>query len=139
MLRRRLDGDSEINWRHDMPSDIVYARINEGAMLDRPFVTSLSINELMSNRLFHNEKTDLRRIFQAGNQSKSFKNNMSDVLPDRMLILTGRMRSCLPLTHNKTWRSRIWADSATKSYAVLTISDFSRSCFFMSCHLCDIE
>ena len=39
-------------------------------MLNRFYVMSLSINKLLSNRLFHKEKTNLKRIFQAGNQFK---------------------------------------------------------------------
>ena len=31
----------------------------------------------------------------------------------------------LMLTHSNNWRSRIWTDSATKSYTVLTISNLS--------------
>ena len=41
MLRRRLDDDSEVNWRHDMPSNIVYAYIKKGAMLDKLDMTLL--------------------------------------------------------------------------------------------------
>ena len=80
------DGDNEVLWRHDMLSDIVYACTNEGAMLDRLDMMLLLSNKSMKDRFDGSEKTDLRRIFQARNQSKSFKNSMSEVLPDRMLV-----------------------------------------------------
>ena len=78
--------DSEVNRPHGMLSNIVYACINEGAMLDRLDMMLLWSSESMGDRFYSSEKTDLRRIFQAGNQSKSFKNSMSEVLSDRMLV-----------------------------------------------------
>ena len=56
-------------------------------MLDKFHITSLSINEFLSNRfLITKKKTNLRRIFQIENQFKSFKNNIFDVLSNRMLV-----------------------------------------------------
>ena len=62
-----IDDDNEVLWRHDMFSNIVYTYINENAMLDRLDMMLLINNEFMSDRFYNNEKTDLRRIFQAGN------------------------------------------------------------------------
>ena len=45
-----INGDNEVDWRYGMLSGIVYAHINEGAMLHRPHVTLLLISELLSNR-----------------------------------------------------------------------------------------
>ena len=52
----RLDGDNEVNWRHGMPSDIVYARTNEGTMLDRLDMMLLLNSESMGDRFYDNEK-----------------------------------------------------------------------------------
>ena len=126
MLRRRLDGDNEVNWRHAMPSDIIYAYSRKGAMLDRLDMTLLLNNESLGNRLWWYRKMKPRHTFwKTSDESKSFKNNMS-VLPGRMLLLTGRMRSLwlLMLTYNNNWRSWIWVFES-KSYAILTISDLS--------------
>ena len=115
-----INGDNKINRRRDMPSNFVYARINESVMLNKSYITLLSTNKFLSNRFFINKKkkkTDLRRIFQAENQFKSFKNSMFEVLPHHMLILISRimlkMRHIMSpllliLTHNNCWRSRTW-------------------------------
>ena len=72
-------------------------------MLDRFYVTLLLINEFMSDRFYDSEKkkekTNLRRIFEIVNQFKSFKNNMFEVLPDRIL-LNIVFFLLLMLTHN---------------------------------------
>ena len=55
-----INGDNEINQRHDMLSDIVYTYIYEDVIIDKPYVTLLLINEFLNN-------TNLRRIFQIRN------------------------------------------------------------------------
>ena len=35
-----LDRDNEVNWRHDMPSNIIYTYIRKGVIFDKPYVTS---------------------------------------------------------------------------------------------------
>ena len=89
MLRRRHDGDSEVNWRHGMSSDIIYAYSKKGVMLDKPHVTFLLNNESLNNRLWWHRKTEFGRIFWTSDGFKSFKNNMSEVLPGRMLLGRG--------------------------------------------------
>ena len=69
--RRCLDGDSEVNWRHGMFSNIVYAYIRKGVMLDRFDMTLLLNNEFLR---------------KTSNESKSFKNNIFEVLSGRMLF-----------------------------------------------------
>ena len=69
--RRCLDDDSEVNWRHDMLSNIVYAYIKKGVMLDKLDMTLLLNSE------------SLRK---TSNEFKSFKNSMFEVLSDRMLL-----------------------------------------------------
>ena len=51
MLRRRLDGDSEVKWQHGMPSDIINAYIRKGVMLDGLDMTLLMNSESLSDRL----------------------------------------------------------------------------------------
>ena len=74
--RRRFDGDSEVSWRHGMPSDIIYAYIRKCAMLDRLDMTLLLNSESLGNRLW----------WKTSDGSKSFKNSMSEVLPGPMLL-----------------------------------------------------
>ena len=59
-----------------MLSNIVYKYINKNDMLDKLDTMLLLNNKFMNDRFYDNEKTDLRRIFQIGNQFKSFKNSI---------------------------------------------------------------
>ena len=61
--RRRPDGDSDVNWRHGMPSDIIYAYIRKGVMLDRLDMTLLLNNESLGSRLWWHRKTEFGRFF----------------------------------------------------------------------------
>ena len=63
MLRKRFDGDSEVNWRYNMPSNIVYAYIKKGVMLDKLDITLLLNSESLSNRLWWFRKTEFERNF----------------------------------------------------------------------------
>ena len=51
MFRRRLNDDNEVNWRHDMSSNIIYAYIKKDVMLNKLDMTLLLNNESLSNRL----------------------------------------------------------------------------------------
>ena len=84
--RKRLDGDSEVSWRHVMSSNIVYTYIKKDAMLDKLYITMLLNNESLSNRLWWHRKTEFKRIFWTSNEFKSLKNNIFEVLPSRMLF-----------------------------------------------------
>ena len=43
-------------------------------------------NKFMNDRFYDNEKMNLRRIFQVRNQFKLFKNDIFEVLLNRILI-----------------------------------------------------
>ena len=59
-----LDRDSEVNWRHDISSNIIYTYIRKGAMLNKFYVTSLSTNEFLSNR-FLITKNEFKTYFSG--------------------------------------------------------------------------
>ena len=73
-----------------MLSNIVYAYISKGAMLDRFHITLLLNNELLSNLLIIT-KNEFETHLSDRNQFKSFKNSMIEILPHRMLILINHM------------------------------------------------
>ena len=80
---------NEVNWQHGMPSDIIYAYVRKGVMLDRLDMTLLLNNESLDNRLWWYRKTEFGRIFWTSDESKSFKNKMFEVLSGRMLLDRG--------------------------------------------------
>ena len=84
--RRCLNGDSGINWRHGMLSDIIYAYIKKGVMFDSLDMTLLLNNKSLNNRFWWYRKTEFERIFWTSNEFKSFKNNMFEVLSNRILL-----------------------------------------------------
>ena len=51
MLRKRFNGDKDINWRYNMSSNIIYIYIKKGVMLDKSHMTLLLNNKFISNRL----------------------------------------------------------------------------------------
>ena len=90
MLRKRLDGDNEVNWRHDMFSDIIYAYFRKGVMLDNFDMTLLLNSESLSNRFWWYRKMKPKHTFwKISNGFKSFKNNMFEVLSGRILFDRG--------------------------------------------------
>ena len=84
--RKCFDGDNEVNWRHDMPSNIIYAYIKKGAMLDKLDITLLLNSKFLGNRFWWYWKMKFERIFWTSNEFKSFKNSIFEVLPSRMLF-----------------------------------------------------
>ena len=63
-------GDSEINRRYDILSNIVYAYINKNVMLNRFYIMLLLNNKFINDRFYNNEK----------------KNEFETYLSDRKLI-----------------------------------------------------
>ena len=85
--RKRLIDDSEVNWRYNMASNIIYAYIKKGVMLDRFNMTLLLNNKSLNDRFWWYQKMKPKRTFwKTSNESKSFKNNISEVLSNRMLF-----------------------------------------------------
>ena len=85
--RKRFDGDNDVNWRYGMPSDIIYAYIKKGAMLDKLDMTLLLNNEFLSNRFWWYRKMKSRRTFwKTSDELKSFKNSISEVLPVSLIV-----------------------------------------------------
>ena len=76
--RKGLHGDSEVSWRHDMSSNIIYTYIKKGAIFDRLNMTLLLNNESLNNRLWKisndNEERSLNAFFEHrmnSNRSKT--------------------------------------------------------------------
>ena len=49
--RKCFDGDSEISWRYDIFSNIIYVYIKKSVMLDKLDMTLLLNNKFLNNRL----------------------------------------------------------------------------------------
>ena len=82
--RKCFDGDNKVNWRHDMSLNIIYAYIKKNVMFDRSHVTlSLSLWAIDFDYI---EKMKFKHTLQTSNEFKSFKNNMFEVLSNRMLF-----------------------------------------------------
>ena len=123
--RKRFDGDSEINWQHNMSSDIIYAYIRRGAMLDRLDMTLLLNNESLSNRLWWYRKNELsERLRMDPNRSKTACSRFC-----RIACCLRCAISCFSYCwcwHIITAEDHgFGSDPESKSYAILTISGLS--------------
>ena len=123
--RKRLDGDSEINWQYNMPSNIIYAYIKRGAMLDKLDITLLLNNKFLNNRLWWYRKNELsERLRMDSNRSKTTCSRFCRIVCCLKCVI-----SCLFYCwcwHIITAEDHEFESNPEfKSYAILTILDLS--------------